>query len=80
MNPHEMRPWKLFAAFEGGAVYTAQGQGRFFVIIDESTLESVLDEEDLADLELIQTIEFESTQARSAYLDGRFGRIDDHSR
>jgi hypothetical protein len=80
VSPEELRPWKLFAAFEGGAVHTAERDGRFFVIIDESTLEFALEEDDLADLELTKAIEFNSLQARTAYLSNRFKPNDDHSR
>jgi hypothetical protein len=80
MSPDELRPWKLVAAFEGGAVHTADLNGRFFVIVDEGTLEFCLDEEELADMELTKAIEFNSPQARAAYLSDRFRIGDDHNR
>lgn len=66
----ERHPRQLFKAFEGGAVYTAEVEGRFFVIIDESALDFGLEE--LADTELVKTIEFDSQEARTAYLAQRF--------
>jgi hypothetical protein len=80
VSPEELRPWDLVILFEGGAVYTAERDGRFFVIIDEGTLEFVLEGDDLSDLELTKTIEFNSLQDRTTYLSNRFRISNDHSR
>lgn len=66
----ELHPRELFKAFEGGVVYTAEVEGRFFVIIDESALDFGLDE--LDDIELAKAIEFDSHESRAEYLARRF--------
>jgi hypothetical protein len=55
-------------AFEGGAVYTAEHGGRFYLIQDESTLPELLSDEDLVGLELVNVLEFESKEEREVYL------------
>jgi len=66
----KLHPRQLFKDFEGGAVYTAELEGRFFVIIDESALDFGLDE--LDDIELAKAIEFDSRESRAEYLAHRF--------
>lgn len=60
-------------SFEGGAVYTAENDNRFFVILDESAMAGLLDEEDLEGMELVKVHEFETERQRDAYLAERFG-------
>ena len=43
----------LLKGFEGGAVFSAEKEGKFYLILDESTMASILDEDDLPD-ELVQ--------------------------
>jgi len=62
---------KLLAGFEGGAVYTADSGGKFYMIIDESSLASLLDEEDLAGVELTKYLEFETASERAGYISER---------
>ena len=56
--------------FEGGIVYLAEDGEKFYLIIDESTMASILDEEDLPD-ELVKTIEFDTIDERNAYIKQR---------
>ena len=56
--------------FEGGIVYLAEDGEKFYLIIDESTMASILNEEDLPD-ELIKTIEFDSVKERDEYIKSR---------
>lgn len=72
MTPEELRPWTPYRGFEGGSVHTAEREGRFFVIIDESAMADMLDEDDLADMQLTKAIEFDSPEARAEYLEKRF--------
>lgn len=69
---------KRVAAFEGGAVYTAERDGRYYVVIDEGTMADLLSEEDAAGLEFVRTLEFAAVAERTAYLVRRFGdRLSD---
>jgi catechol 2,3-dioxygenase-like lactoylglutathione lyase family enzyme len=63
----------LVAGFEGGAIYTADRDGRFYAIVDEGTMADFLSEEDLAGLELVQTWEFATAEERAAWLARRYG-------
>ena len=56
--------------FEGGIVYLADDGEKFYLIIDESTMASILDEEDLPD-ELVKTIEFDTVKERDEYIKSR---------
>ena len=60
----------LFKGFEGGAVFSAEKEGKFYLILDESTMASILDEEDLPD-ELVKIIEFDSVEERNEYIKSR---------
>jgi hypothetical protein len=62
----------LYRGFEGGSVYTSERDGKFLVILDESTLADILPDE-LEGMELVRTSEFSSESERSAYLLKRFG-------
>ena len=55
-------------ASEGGAVYLAEMNGKFYVVQDESTFAGLLAEEDLVGLELEKTLEFDSASERDSYL------------
>jgi hypothetical protein len=55
-------------AREGGAVYAAERDGKFYVVQDESTLGALLDEDDLVVLELQKTLEFDTSSERTSYL------------
>ena len=56
--------------FQGGIVYLAEDGEKFYLIIDESTMASILDEEDLPD-ELVKTIEFDTVKERDEYIKSR---------
>ena len=56
--------------FEDGIVYLAEDGEKFYLIIDESTMASILDEEDLPD-ELVKTIEFDTVEERNDYIKQR---------
>jgi uncharacterized protein (UPF0216 family) len=58
----------LLRGFEGGAVYTADRGGKFYLILDESSMAGLLDEEDLAGLELVKVLEFDTAAERAAYI------------
>lgn len=58
----------LFKRFEGGAVYTQESNGKYCVVIDESSIASLLPPEELDDMDLIKVFEFNTEQERLAYL------------
>ena len=60
----------LLKVFEGGAVYLAEDGEKFYLILDEGTMASILDEEDLPD-ELVKTIEFDTIEERDEYIKSR---------
>lgn len=60
----------MVAGFEGGAIYTAEQDGRYLVIVDETTLHQLLQEEGLGSP--IKTISFATSDERSQYLDKRY--------
>lgn len=62
----------LFKRFEGGAVYTQESNGKYCVVIDESSIASLLPPEELGDMELIKVLEFNNEKDRLAYLVSRF--------
>lgn len=64
----------LFQRFEGGAVYTQENNGKYCVVIDESSIASLLPPEELDDMELIKVLEFNSEQERLAYLVLRYSK------
>lgn len=70
-NPSEFTDRNLCAAFEGGAVYTAERDGKFYIIQDESTMWGLLDPDDQPALmqDLWKVLEFDTKIERSAYLD-----------
>lgn len=62
----------LFKRFEGGAVYTQESNGKYCVVIDESSIASLLPPEELDDIELIKVLEFTNEKDRLVYLVSRF--------
>ena len=71
MKPGDFPDRVLLRGFEGGAVHTAERDGKFYVIEDESTMAGLLDEEDLDGLELVKVFEFSTLGDRAAYVDAR---------
>lgn len=63
----------LLRGFFGGAVYTADRAGKFYVIEDEGTMESFLSEADFADLrdDLVKVLEFDTFADRATYIQAR---------
>lgn len=62
---------KRLAGFEGGAVYTAESGGLFYLIQDETSFASILDAEDLDGLVLLKCFEFETSAERAQYVSQR---------
>jgi hypothetical protein len=71
--PSISSPRILYRDFEGGAVYTMERDGKFLVILDESTMADILPADELEGVELEKDIEFSSEPERTAYLTRRFG-------
>jgi hypothetical protein len=63
----------LLVRSEGGCVYTADYLGRFYIIVDESSMAALLSEEDLADLSpaLVKVLEFDTAAERDVYIQER---------
>lgn len=64
---------KRVAGFEGGAIYTAERDGKYYAIIDVGTMLDMLSEEDAAGLSPTRTIEFETAAERATYIEERYG-------
>lgn len=58
----------LYKRFEGGAVYTQENNGKYCVVIDESSIASLLPPEELDDMDLIKVLESNTEQERLSYL------------
>ena len=69
----ELSGLTLLKCFEGGAVYTQDHKGKYNVVIDESSIASLLPPEELDDMALIKVLEFNTEQERKAYLVSKFG-------
>ncbi|MBK9097490.1 MAG: hypothetical protein IPM14_05050 [bacterium] len=67
---------KMIGGFEGGAIYKASKDGKFYLIIDEGTLADFLDEDDQDILDqLVKIIEFENEDELNNYLGERYGKF-----
>ena len=71
MTPEDFPDKRLLRGFEGGAVYTAEREGRFYLITDEGTMADLLDEEDREGLTFGSVREFESEAEALAYARSR---------
>jgi len=71
LTPDDFPDRVLLRGFEGGAVYTAERGGEFYVIQDEGGMAWMLDEEDRADLEFVKVFEFATLSERDAYIHER---------
>ncbi len=71
IDPKDLKPWTVYRLFEGGGVYTAERDGHYFVITDESTLQWMLPDEDLDPL--VRNRVFQTEAERAEYLLGRYG-------
>lgn len=66
----------MIAGFEGGAIYKAQKDNKFYLIIDEGTMADFLDEDDKDLLgQLVKVIEFETEDELNNYLGERYGKF-----
>ena len=61
---------KSLKGFEGGSIYTAEKDEKYYLILDESSMVAILDEEDLPDC-LVKIIEFDSIIERLDYIKSR---------
>ena len=68
MKPDDFPDRVLLRGFEGGAVYTAERAGKFYLIQDESTMAGLLSEEDLVGLDLVKILEFATPSDRATYV------------
>lgn len=68
LTPDAFPDRALLRGFEGGAVFTAERDHRFYVMQDEGTLADFLSHEDLVGVELTKVLEFETAAERSAYI------------
>jgi len=82
LSPDSFPGRVLLRGFEGGAVYTAERAGKFYVIQDEGTMADLLSEEDLADLagELVKVLEFDAPAERATYIHERGWDVPNGSR
>lgn len=70
----KMENQQLFARFEGGAIYTAEADGQFLVLVNEAAVADFL--EDSHDSQaLAKPMTFSSNDERADYLQRRYGRI-----
>ena len=61
---------KSLKSFEGGSIYTAEKDEKYYLILDESSMVAILDEEVLPDC-LVKIIEFDSIIERLDYIKSR---------
>lgn len=59
---------KFLVGFEGGAVYTAERNGQYLVIIDETAALDMLDAEDRHGIDAVKELPFPSAAARDQYI------------
>lgn len=59
---------QLVVGFEGGAVYSAEYAGIFYLVFDESAMASLLDAEDMEGLKLVKCLKFETVSERTEYI------------
>lgn len=76
-NYQELYPdVEMIGGFEGGAIYKATKDDKYYLIIDEGTLADMLDvdDQDLLD-QLVKVIEFDAEEELKNYLGERYGNI-----
>ncbi len=67
---------KIIGGFEGGAIYKAIKDNKYFLIIDEGTLADFLDDDDKDLLDqLVKIIEFETEEELNHYLSNKLGKL-----
>lgn len=67
---------RIIKGFEGGAIYTATKDSKYYLIVDEGTLADFLNDDD-GDLlnQLVKIIEFETEEGLNNYLKEHYGKI-----
>lgn len=85
LNDKDLKRMKMtmYMGCEGGALYTAEQDGMFYVITDERAIASYLSEEDALDLaDNLQpsALVFDSAQERDCYLMKKYGASDEQRR
>lgn len=73
MRAEEFEDRKRVAGFEGGALYVAERDGRYWVIVDEGTMRDFLSEEDAEGIEFVKTVAFDTAEERAEYVRERYG-------
>jgi len=63
----DFRTSKRMAGLEGGAIYSADEEGKFFLIINQTALFDLLNEDDQEGLQPIEVLEFFSSIERQQY-------------
>jgi len=67
---------KMIGGFEGGAIYQTVRENKHYLIIDESTMADMLDEDDQDLLDqLVKVIEFETEKELNNYIEEHSGRF-----
>jgi len=76
-NYRELYPdAKMIGEFEGGAIYKAEKNDKYYLIIDEGTMADFLDEDDKDLLnQLVKIIEFETEEELNNYLGERYRKF-----
>jgi len=69
-----LKPWTLLRDFEGGAVYTADRDSKFYVIVSQAALVDLLSDEDAVGMEPLVVYEFSSDKDRRDFLSKRFSK------
>ena len=82
LNDKDLKSMKMtmYMGCEGGALFTAEQDGMFYVITDERAIASYLSEEDALDLaDNLQpsALVFDSAQERDCYLMKKYGAGDE---
>lgn len=74
-NSHIYENLTCYRGFEGGAVYTAELEGKFLIIVDQVSLVDMLDEDDREGIDTENIYTFFTEQERLEYLQRRYGRV-----
>ena len=67
LKPEDFPDKKVLRRFEGGVVYTAERDGRYYLITDERTLADLSSEEDREGLSFTSVREFDTKGEALAY-------------
>jgi hypothetical protein len=67
---------KRIGDFEGGAIYKAIKNGKYYLIVDEGTMADFIDEDDKELLDqLVKVIEFDTEEELNQYLREQYGKF-----